>query len=156
MEPITIRWETGYITINPDAFFPTSTARIRKLLRVVALGFEHQGVIRMQLAGACESRAQELLDGRKSLANEAVNHHQKAADLEPQIEAAKRRITTLRACIKEQPKRARQLGYPERLHEEREQLKKLTAERSGAFRKKKREFEATAEKLRQNAEVLRP
>ena len=41
-------------------------------------------------------------------------------------------------------------------------LKKLTAERSGAlsaFRKKKREFEAavaTAEKFRQNAEVLRP
>ena len=152
MEPITIRWETGYMTINPDAFFPTSTARIRKLLRVVALDFERQDVIRMQLAGA----------GRKSLANEAVNHHQKAADLEPQIETAKRRITTLRACIKEQPKRARQLGYPERLHEEREQLKKLTAERSGAlsaFRKKKREFEAaeaTAEKLRQNAEVLRP
>lgn len=151
MEPITIRWETGYMTINPDAFFPTSTARIRKLLRVVALDFEHQDVIRMQLAGACES-----------LANEAVNHHQKAADLEPQIEMAKRRITALRACIKEQPKRARQLGYPERLHEEREQLKKLTAERSGAlsaFRKKKREFEAaeaTAEKLRQNAEVLRP
>ena len=157
MEPITIRWETGYMTINPDAFFPTSTARIRKLLRVVALDFEHQDVIRMQLAGACESRAQEILDGRKSLANEAVNHHQKATDLEPQIEAAKHRI-----CIKEQPKRARQLGYPERLHEEREQLKKLTAERSGAlsvFRKKKREFEAaeaTAEKLRQNAEVLRP
>lgn len=145
MEPITIRWETGHMTINPDAFFPTSAARIR-----------------MQLAGACESRAQEILDGRKSLANEAVNHHQKAADLEPQIETAKRRITTLRACIKEQPKKARQLGYPERLHEEREQLKKLTAERSGAlsaFRKKKREFEAaeaTAEKLRQNAEVLRP
>lgn len=114
MEPITIRWEAGYMTINPDAFFPTSTARIRKLLRVVALDFEHQDVIRMQLAGACESRAQEILDGRKSLANEAVNHHQKAADLEPQIE------------------------------------------RSGAFRKKKREFEATAEKLRQNAEVLRP
>ena len=100
MEPITIRWETGYMTINPDAFFPTSAARIRKLLRVVALDFEHQDDIRMQLAGACESRAQEILDGRKSLANEAVNHHQKAADLEPQIETAKRRITTLRACIK--------------------------------------------------------
>ena len=79
MEPITIRWETGYMTINPDAFFPTSTARIRKLLRVVALDFEHQDVIRMQLAGALS-----------------------------------------------------------------------------AFRKKKREFEATAEKLRQNVEVLRP
>lgn len=159
MEPITIRWETGYMTINPDAFFPTSAARIRKLLRVVALDFEHQDVIRMQLAGACESRAQELLDGRKSLANEAVNHHQKAADLEPQIETAKRRITALRACIKEQPKKARQLGYPERLHEEREQLKMQQSTSLAAFKKKRKEFEAaeaTAEKLRQNAEVLKP
>ena len=162
MEPITIRWETGYMTINPDAFFPTSAARIRKLLRVVALDFEHQDVIRMQLAGACESRAQEIMDGRKSLANEAVNHHQKAADLEPQIETAKRRITTLRTCIKEQPKKARQLGYPERLHEEREQLKDLKAlqrDEQAIFRKMKREFEAsegTAQKLIQNAEVLKP
>ena len=85
-----------------------------------------------------------------------------SAEYAERAAALRSRITALRACIKEQPKRARQLGYPERLHEEREQLKKLTAERSGAlsaFRKKKREFEAaeaTAEKLRQNAEVLRP
>ena len=161
MEPIKIRWETGHMEINPDVFFPTSTARIRKLLRVVALDFEHQDVIRMQLAGACESRAQEILDGRKSLANEAVNHHQKAADLEPQIETAKRRITTLRACIKEQPKKARQLGYPERLHEEQEALKNLKTQQStalAAFRKKQKEFEAAegvAKRLKQNAEVLR-
>ena len=161
MEPIKIRWETGHMEINPDVVFPTSTARIRKLLRVVALDFEHQDVIRMQLAGACESRAQEILDGRKSLANEAVNHHQKAADLEPQIETAKRRITTLRACIKEQPKKARQLGYPERLHEEQEALKNLKTQQStalAAFRKKQKEFEAAegvAKRLKQNAEVLR-
>lgn len=162
MEPIKIRWETGHMEINPDVFFPTSTARIRKLLRVVALDFPHQDDLRIQMARYCEDRAQELLDGRKSLANEAVNYHQKAADLQPPIDTAKRRITALCSCIQERPKKARQLGYPERLHEEREQLKKLTAERSGAlsaFREKKREFEAaeaTAEKLRQNAKVLRP
>lgn len=100
MEPIKIRWETGHMEINPDVFFPTSTARIRKLIRVVALDFPHQDDLRMQMARYCEDRAEEM--------------------------------------------------------------KKLTAERSGAlsaFRKKKREFEAaeaTAEKLRQNAEVLRP
>lgn len=162
MEPIRIRWETGYMDIIPGAFFPTSTTRIRKLLRVVALDAEHQDDIRMQMSRFCEDRAQEILDGRKALANEAINYHQKATDLQPQIDTAKRRITALRACIKEQPKRARELGYPERLHEEREQLKKLKAEHSGAlsaFRKKQHEFEAaegTAQKLRQNAEVLRP
>lgn len=161
MEPIKIRWETGHMEINPDVFFPTSTARIRKLLRVVALDFPHQDDLRMQMARYCEDRAQEILSDRKRLANEAVNHHQKAADLEPPIDAAKRRITALCSCIQEQPKKARALGCRDWLQEEREQLKKLTAERSGAlsaFRKKKREFEAaeaTAEKLRQNAEVLR-
>lgn len=161
MEPITIRWETGYMTINPDAFFPTSAARIRKLLRVVALDFEHQDVIRMQLAGACESRAQELLDGRKRLANEAVNYHQKVADLQPPIDTAKRRITALRACIQEQPKKARALGYRDRLQEEQEALKKLKTQQSTAlasFKKKQKEFEAAegvAKKLKQNAEVLR-
>ena len=161
MEPIKIRWETGHMEINPDVFFPTSTARIRKLLRVVALDFPHQDDLRMQMARYCEDRAEEILSDRKRLANEAVNYHQKAADLEPQIETAKHRITTLRACIQEQPKKTRALGYRDRLQEEREQLKKLTAERSGAlsaFRKKKREFEAAegvAKKLKQNAEVLR-
>lgn len=162
MEPITIRWETGYMTINPDAFSQQVQPGSGSSSGWSPWTLSIRTPSGCSLAGGCESRAQEILDGRKSLANEAVNHHQKAADLEPQIETAKRRITALRACIKEQPKKARQLGYPERLHEEREQLKKLTAERSGAlsaFRKKKREFEAaeaTAEKLRQNAEVLRP
>lgn len=123
MEPIKIRWETGHMEINPDVFFPTSTARIRKLLRVVALDFPHQDDLRMQMARYCEDRAEEILSDLKRLANEAVNYHQKVADLQPPID---------------------------------------TAKRSGAlsaFRKKKREFEAaeaTAEKLRQNAKVLRP
>lgn len=161
MEPITIRWDTGRMTINPDAFFPTDKARIRKLLRVVALDYLHQDDLRMQLSQYCEERAQEILDGRKALANEAVNHHQKVTDLQPPIDTCKRRITALRACIREQPKKARQLGYRDRLQEEQEKLKKLKTQQSAelaAFRKKEKEFktaEATAEKLRQNAEVLR-
>ena len=161
MEPISIRWATGYVTTNPDAFFPTSATRVRKLLRVVALDIEHQDDLRMQLARCCEDRAQEILDGRKALANEAINHHQKATDLQPQIDAAKRHIIALRSCLQENRKRARELGCQERLKTEQEQLKKLKEKQRGelaAFRKKQREFEAaegTAEKLRQNAEVLR-
>lgn len=148
MEPIKIRWETGHMEINPDVFFPTSAARIRKLLR-------------MQMARYCEDRAQEILDDRKRLANEAVNYHQKVTDLQPSIDTCKRRITTLRACIQEQPKKARELGYRDRLQEEQEALKKLKARQSAAlaaFKKKQREFEAAegvAKRLRQNAEVLK-
>lgn len=145
MEPIKIRWETGHMEINPDVFFPTSTARIRKLLRVVALDFPHQDDLRMQMARYCEDRAEEILSDRKRLANEAVNYHQKVADLQPPIDTAKRRITALRACIQE----------------EQEALKKLKTQQSialAAFKKKQKEFEVAegvAKKLKQNAEVLR-
>ena len=158
MEPIKIRWETGHMEINPDVFFPTSTARIRKLLRVVALDFPHQDDLRMQMARYCEDRAEEILSDRKRL---AVNYHQKVADLQPPIDTAKRRITALRACIQEQPKKARTLGYRDRLQEEQEALKKLKTQQSialAAFKKKQKEFEAAegvAKKLKQNAEVLR-
>ena len=160
MEPITIRWETGRMVINPDAFFPTSTARIRKLLRVVALDFERRDDIRTQLARCCEERAQAIMDGQKALANEAVNHHQRAADLQPEIDRRERQISTLLACLKEQPKKARALGYPERIKAEKEEVKKLKAKQHderAAFDRKKREFaqgEALAQKLRKNAEVL--
>lgn len=161
MEPIKICWETGHMEINPDVFFQTSAARIRKLLRVVALDYTHQDDLRMQMARYCEDRAQEILDDRKRLANEAVNYHQKVTDLQPPIDTCKRRITTLRACIQEQPKKARKLGYRDRLQEEQEALKKLKARQSAAlaaFKKKQREFEAAegvAKRLRQNAEVLK-
>ena len=116
MEPIKIRWETGHMEIYPDFFFPTSTARIRKLIQVVALDFPHQDDLRMQMARYCEDRAEEILSDRKRLANEAVNYHQKVADLQPPIDTAKRRITALRACIQEQPKKARALGYDIVMH----------------------------------------
>lgn len=70
MEPIKIRWETGHMEINPDVFFPTSTARIRKLLRVVALDFPHQDDLRMQMARYCEDRAEEILSDRDRLQEE--------------------------------------------------------------------------------------
>lgn len=90
MEPIKIRWETGHMEINPDVFFPTSAARIRKLLRVVALDYTHQDDLRMQMARYCEDRAQEILDDRKRLANEAVTFKKKQREFEAAEGVAKR------------------------------------------------------------------
>lgn len=160
MEPISIRWATGYMNIDPGAFFPTSAARVRKLLRVVALDYEHQDDIRMQLVRHCTERAQAIMDGRKALANEAVNHQQKAADLQPWINLREHRIHASQACLKEQPKKARALEYLARIKAEKEALKTLKAEQRGeraACEKKKREFiqaEKDAQQLRRNAEVI--
>lgn len=160
MEPISIRWATGYMDINPDAFFPTSAARVRKLLRVVALDYEHQDDIRIQLVRHCTERAQAIVDGCKALANEAANHQQKAADLQPWIDLRERRIRALQACLKEQSQKTRTLDYPARIKAEKETLKTLKAEQReerAACGKKKREFaqaEKDAQQLRRNAEVI--
>ena len=127
MEPIKIRWETGHMEINPDVFFPTSTARIRKLLRVVALDFSHQDDLRMQMARYCEDRAEEILSDRKRLANEAVNYHQKVADLQEEQEALKKLKTQQSTALAA--------------------FKKKQKEFEAA--------EGVAKKLKQNAEVLR-
>lgn len=127
MEPIKIRWETGHMEINPDVFFPTSTARIRKLLRVVALDFPHQDDLRMQMARYCEDRAEEILSDRKRLANEAVNYHQKVADLQEEQEALKKLKTQQSTALAA--------------------FKKKQKEFEAA--------EGVAKKLKQNAEVLR-
>ena len=127
MEPIKIRWETGHMEINPDVFFPTSTPRIRKLLRVVALDFSHQDDLRMQMARYCEDRAEEILSDRKRLANEAVNYHQKVADLQEEQEALKKLKTQQSTALAA--------------------FKKKQKEFEAA--------EGVAKKLKQNAEVLR-
>ena len=37
-----IKWETGYMNIHMDFFFPCSQQRFKKLLRVIALDWQHE------------------------------------------------------------------------------------------------------------------
>ena len=37
-----IKWETGYMNIHMDFFFPCSQQRFKKLLKVIALDWQHE------------------------------------------------------------------------------------------------------------------
>lgn len=162
METIIIRWTTGGMEINPAAFFPTSAARVRKLLRVISLDYDHQDDIRERLARYCTERAQELLDSRRAIANDAVNNGQKVVDLQEQIDFQERQILKIQIFQKEQPKAARIMRCGDRLKTEKAKLTALKEEQRAARstkERKKREFaqvEKAAKQLQLNAEVIRP
>lgn len=42
---IQIKYDNGQMNIHMDAFFPTSQARLKKLLKIVDLDFEHRNDI---------------------------------------------------------------------------------------------------------------
>lgn len=42
MEDLYIKWETGYMNIHMDFFFPCSQQRFKKLLKVIALDWQHE------------------------------------------------------------------------------------------------------------------
>lgn len=162
METITIRWATGGMDINPAAFFPTSATRVRKLLRVISLDYDHRGDIRERLARHCVDRAQELLDSRRAIANDAVNSGQRAVDLQEKIDLQERQILKIQIFQREQPAAAKTMRCRELLKSEKKKLTAMKKEQRAALstkEQKKREFaqvERTARQLRMNAEVIRP
>lgn len=151
MEYIAIRWDSGFMDVILDAFFPTSAARVRKLLRIIELDYAHRDELMNQVLQYCTERAQRTMDSRKGLANEAVDSRQRAADLQPRIDQCKRRILSIETYTKE---------MRSRMKAAKEELKKLEsmqrAERA-ASKKKMKEFELAEKKAQQlwkNAEVI--
>lgn len=160
MESIIIRWSTGGMEIIPAKFFPASIARVRKLLQVISMDYEHQDDIRERLARYCTDRAQELLNSRKAIAIDAVNSHQRVVDLQEKIELQEQRTSALQSFMKEQPNRARLMGCRDRLKSEKKILRAMKEEQRAAQstkEQKKREFarvEKDAKQLQRNAEVI--
>ena len=44
-----IKWETGYMNIHMDFFFPCSQQRFKKLLKVIALDWQHEDELKETL-----------------------------------------------------------------------------------------------------------
>ena len=144
---ITFHQGMGHMTVVLDAFFPTDAARLRKLLRAVVV--QH-----------CGQRAQALMDGRSDLANQAINYHTKATELQPEIDKMARQVDTLQRYVKTYCKRGGQ-GYRQQLKELKAQLKEIKEQQRHAltlYRDYQRRFvgaEKEAEKLKKNVEVAK-
>lgn len=157
---ITFHQGMGHMTVVLDAFFPTDAARLRKLLSIIDEDYEHRDELRAVVVQHCGQRAQALMDGRSDLANQAVNYHTKATELQPEIDKMARQVDTLQRYVKTYCKRGGQ-GYRQQLKELKAQLKEIKEQQRHAltlYRDYQRRFvgaEKEAEKLKKNVEVAK-
>lgn len=156
---ITFHQGMGHMTVVLDAFFPTDATRLRKLLSIIDEDYEHRDLLRA-VVQHCGQRAQALMDGRSDLANQAVNYHTKATELQPEIDKMARQVDTLQRYVKTYCKRGGQ-GYRQQLKELKAQLKEVKKQQRHAltlYRDYQRRFvgaEKEAEKLKKNVEVAK-
>lgn len=156
---ITFHQGMGHMTVVLDAFFPTDATRLRKLLSIIDEDYEHRDELRA-VVQHCGQRAQALMDGRSDLANQAVNYHTKATELQLEIDKMARQVDTLQRYVKTYCKRGGQ-GYRQQLKELKAQLKEVKKQQRHAltlYRDYQRRFvgaEKEAEKLKKNVEVAK-
>ena len=157
---ITFHQGMGHMTVVLDAFFPTDATRLRKLLSIIDEDYEHRDELPAVVVQHCGQRAQALMDGRSDLANQAVNYHTKATELQPEIDKMARQVDTLQRYVKTYCKRGGQ-GYRQQLKELKAQLKEVKKQQRHAltlYRDYQRRFvgaEKAAEKLKKNVEVAK-
>lgn len=157
---ITFHQGMGHMTVVLDAFFPTDAARLRKLLSIIDEDYEHRDELRAVVVQHCGQRAQALMDGRSDLANQAINYHTKATELQPEIDKMARQVDTLQRYVKTYCKRGGQ-GYRQQLKELKAQLKEIKEQQRHAltlYRDYQRRFvgaEKEAEKLKKNVEIAK-
>lgn len=85
---ITIKYDSGQMTIHMDSFFPTSQTRLKKLLKVVALDCRHDEIIQT-MQRYFQDRVEELEEKRINSEKKAVEYKQKIADTGAIIESKK-------------------------------------------------------------------
>lgn len=85
-----IKYDNGQMNIHMDAFFPTSQARLKKLLKVVDLDFEHKENHIQLMETYFNEQMQKLEEQRKSSAKLHLEYRQKAADTQTMVESRKK------------------------------------------------------------------
>lgn len=89
MEDLYIKWETGYMNIHMDFFFPCSQQRFKKLLKVIALDWQHEDELKETLKVSFQNRISDLVELRKENGKKYFDFKQKAADTQRMIQSRK-------------------------------------------------------------------
>lgn len=84
-----IKWETGYMNIHMDFFFPCSQQRFKKLLKVIALDWQHEDELKETLKVYFQNRISDLVELRKENGKKYFDFKQKAADTQRMIQSRK-------------------------------------------------------------------
>ena len=89
---LSIRWDTGFMDIRLDSFFPCEQARFKKLLKVIDLDWEHSDTLKDTLKVYFQQRIPALKEKRKKLAVDLSNAKQAVADLERLVKSRKKPV----------------------------------------------------------------
>lgn len=84
-----IKWETGYMNIHMDFFFPYSQQQFKKLLKVIALDWQHEDELKETLKVYFQNRIADLVELRKENGKKYFDFKQKAADTQRMIQSRK-------------------------------------------------------------------
>lgn len=84
-----IKWETGYMNIHMGFFFPCSQQRFKKLLKVIALDWQHEDELKETLKVYFQNRIADLVELRKENGKKYFDFKQKAADTQRMIQSRK-------------------------------------------------------------------
>lgn len=84
-----IKWETGYMNIHMDFFFPCSQQRFKKLLKVIALDWQHEDELKETLKVYFQNRIADLVELRKENGKKYFDFKQKAAVTQQMIQSRK-------------------------------------------------------------------
>lgn len=84
-----IKWETEYMNIHMDFFFPCSQQRFKKLLKVIALDWQHEDELKETLKVYFQNRIADLVELRKENGKKYFDFKQKAADTQRMIQSRK-------------------------------------------------------------------
>ena len=87
---LSIRWDTGFMDIRLDSFFPCEQARFKKLLKVIDLDWEHSDTLKDTLKVYFQQRILPLKEKRKKFAVDLSNANQAVADLERLVKTRKK------------------------------------------------------------------
>lgn len=84
-----IKWETGYMNIHMDFFFSCSQQQFKKLLKVIALDWQHEDELKETLKVYFQNRIADLVELRKENGKKYFDFKQKAADTQRMIQSRK-------------------------------------------------------------------
>lgn len=87
-----IKWETGCMNIHMDFFFPCSQQRFKKLLKVVALDWQHEDELKETLKVYFQNRIPNLPKEAEELKKEAAKYRAKAQKARAAFNAERKRI----------------------------------------------------------------
>lgn len=108
-----IKWDTGSMTINCEAFFPASQNKLNVLLKTIDLDWEHKEEILKQMVQFLTDLETEMEQKKKEIKSKYSNEFQKMKDLERLISdgrhpngvpISKVEMKTAKADLKEQKK----------------------------------------------------